>query len=370
MQKRLYTLIVVIAATSILITGLISLALIRRTSDETNHDYLETAAAFVRASLRSNLDYERAADAMADVFRDVDLSLRVTIVAESGSVLFDNEYGSDPSNMDNHLLRPEVRQAFATKRPATAIRKSATLGVHMFYYARYDEDLGVVIRLAMPIEDYGRTTKNMVLLLVMLMIIAGGLIIGIGLRSTQKITKPLRELKDTVDNISGGDYASRAPRKRMNRLNSSSLHSFNEMATALESNHIMLYEQNRRLAATLDAMRNPLIVVNANRMVTYLNTYAQASFGRDIDPSAYAYPLILLTHNEEPERMVDEAIRREISVTREMYLSTLEGSRYFQVVCSPFEDGSGAAYVVMTFHDMTQAHQMQQMRSDFSECHA
>ena len=76
MQKRLYTLIVVIAATSILITGLISLALIRRTSDETNHDYLETAAAFVRASLRSNLDYERAADAMADVFRDVDLSLR------------------------------------------------------------------------------------------------------------------------------------------------------------------------------------------------------------------------------------------------------------------------------------------------------
>ena len=123
--------------------------------------------------------------------------------------------------------------------------------------------------------------------------------------------KPLRELKDTVDNIS----AVITPVGSLPTDESPELvklaRSFNEMATALESNHIMLYEQNRRLAATLDAMRNPLIVVNANRMVTYLNTYAQASFGRDIDPSAYAYPLILLTHNEEPERMVDEAIRRE-----------------------------------------------------------
>ena len=59
-------------------------------------------------------------------------NLRITWIAEDGSVLFDND--ADVGGMENHSNRPEVEEAFATGH-GQEIRKSNTMNKSTYYYA-------------------------------------------------------------------------------------------------------------------------------------------------------------------------------------------------------------------------------------------
>jgi two-component system, OmpR family, phosphate regulon sensor histidine kinase PhoR len=73
---------------------------------------------------------------------------RITFIAPDGRVLADSE--ADPARMENHLHRPEVREALAG-RAASRIRGSPTLGVK-FLYAAVPVD-GGALRLAVPLSE-------------------------------------------------------------------------------------------------------------------------------------------------------------------------------------------------------------------------
>lgn len=71
-------------------------------------------------------------------------SLRCTLIAEDGTVLYDNQ--ADPATMGNHANRAEVRQAEQGGQSSVA-RYSDTLGVDTVYAAQRLSD-GSVVRLA------------------------------------------------------------------------------------------------------------------------------------------------------------------------------------------------------------------------------
>lgn len=58
--------------------------------------------------------------------------LRVTWISSDGTVLYDND--ADVGTMDNHMSRPEVKNAFK-RGDGSAVRQSATMGTNTFYYA-------------------------------------------------------------------------------------------------------------------------------------------------------------------------------------------------------------------------------------------
>ncbi len=58
---------------------------------------------------------------------------RVTLVDARGAVLADTE--RDPTAMDNHLSRPEVKEALSGGE-GTALRYSTTTNMHYLYFAR------------------------------------------------------------------------------------------------------------------------------------------------------------------------------------------------------------------------------------------
>lgn len=61
-------------------------------------------------------------------------SLRITLIASDGRVLYDS-WIKDPSAMENHLLRPEIKES-TNGAFGTDIRKSHTTQVEYYYYAR------------------------------------------------------------------------------------------------------------------------------------------------------------------------------------------------------------------------------------------
>lgn len=71
-------------------------------------------------------------------------NLRITVVDQDGIVLFDTDADSD--EMENHLDRPEIREAFE-KGEASSSRVSETMSKTLFYYAiRLDN--GTVMRVS------------------------------------------------------------------------------------------------------------------------------------------------------------------------------------------------------------------------------
>lgn len=79
-------------------------------------------------------------------------SLRITVIAENGKVLYDSKY-RDYSKMDNHSNRPEVRKAlkwgsgYAIDRPSKSTKKK------YFYTATYFQQSHLIIRTALPYDD-------------------------------------------------------------------------------------------------------------------------------------------------------------------------------------------------------------------------
>ena len=73
--------------------------------------------------------------------------LRVTVIDKNGNVLFDSV--EDRMAMDNHASRPEVKEAIRGKEGGS-IRKSDTVGINYFYYAKSYG--GYIVRMALPFE--------------------------------------------------------------------------------------------------------------------------------------------------------------------------------------------------------------------------
>jgi len=75
---------------------------------------------------------------------------RVTLIAEDGMVLFDNE--SDSQLMENHLNRPEIQDALR-KGEGSALRISDTLSEQTYYYA-YRSSSGIIVRLSKTMSSF------------------------------------------------------------------------------------------------------------------------------------------------------------------------------------------------------------------------
>ena len=73
--------------------------------------------------------------------------LRVTVIGMDGKVLFDSV--EDETTLDNHASRPEVRAALSDKTGGV-IRKSDTVGISYFYYAKSYGSY--VVRMALPFD--------------------------------------------------------------------------------------------------------------------------------------------------------------------------------------------------------------------------
>lgn len=84
-------------------------------------------------------------------------SLRITLVAEDGTVLFDTD--ADSAVMENHMDRPEIQMAFASGE-ASESRVSETMSKTLFYYAvRLDNN--TVMRVSRVADSFVAVLKNM-----------------------------------------------------------------------------------------------------------------------------------------------------------------------------------------------------------------
>ena len=125
MKKKINLQFLIMSVTAIILTLVIStLVSYEVLKDEVMEDLHTYARVLVETGAFSDMDHI-SYDAKED-------GLRVTVIAEDGSVEYDSN--ANASDMDNHEKRPEIEAAIESGEGST-IRRSSTLERSMFYYA-------------------------------------------------------------------------------------------------------------------------------------------------------------------------------------------------------------------------------------------
>ncbi len=139
--------------------------------------------------------YEQTGDP-AQLSAFVTDDLRVTLISQDGSVLFES---ATDQPMENHLTRPEIRDAIANGE-GRDIRDSQTMGYETYYYALRLSG-GDVLRVAQDAETvwsiYDATIPAIVLSCVALMLAAAVLAALL----TKALVQPVLNMTEDLDHI-------------------------------------------------------------------------------------------------------------------------------------------------------------------------
>lgn len=185
-------------------------------------------------------------------------------------------------------------------------------------------------------------------------------------KSFKELNETSHDLKALGKALADGNYAARVvgAHHTQSVLRSVAIE-LNEMAEQLETSSRSMQEKTARLDAILNSMIDPLVMVDQDLWVHFMNTSASRIFSRHLAPDANPFPLILLTGSEATERLAREANAKGQASEEGIAMLTSKGRREFDVVAVPVRVGGGSDHTILIFDDRTDEHRLQDMRAEF-----
>ena len=196
--------------------------------------------------------------------------LRITLVAADGVVLADTE--EDPTRMDNHRERPELKQALQTGAGSSS-RASPTLEFRMAYFARRIQRQGEpdqLIRVAIATTPLEREIADVQSVLWTFAIVASLAALGLSYTIVGRIIRPLGYLKRGAQSLAAGDYGQSVPVMSNDDLGELAA-AFNRMRGELSRQVAELRENGERLATVLGSMVEGVIATDADGKLLLAN---------------------------------------------------------------------------------------------------
>ena len=203
-------------------------------------------------------------------------SARVTVVDESGKVLFD----SDSENTDDHSGREEIIAAL-NGSPKVVKRYSDTIKKDMYYYAvAVDTAAGRhVVRVAESAADVWSFSGIALLYVAAALVVAFVLSYVLAKNLSGKVEARLVGLRDGLRSANSGDYAIRAC-DTSDALDFSIISELNGLASSLKENYETLRKEKAKLDSVVYNMTQGLIVVDKDLSVVLRNGVAQQLTGK------------------------------------------------------------------------------------------
>ncbi|MHC4884178.1 MAG: two-component system histidine kinase PnpS [Planctomycetota bacterium] len=288
---------------------------------------------------------------------------RITIILNDGAVLADSHKAA--ASMDNHVSRPEIRQAIE-RGHGQEVRYSQTLRQNMMYVAipfYWQDRLGGVIRTSLPVTAIEDTLS---IIYVRIAISAGIILLfaaGVSLFLAQGISMPLEEMRRGAERFKRGELESRLP-----------VTDTEEIGALAESMNSMAYELNERIntithergirEAVLSSMVECVLAIDGDERVLHLNQAAA--------------DLFKTTPIEGEGRTVHEVVR--ISMLLRFALQSLEEGGHDETEISLYEGEEKILKVracplmgregrrdgiLLVLRDVTKLRRLERMRQEF-----
>jgi two-component system phosphate regulon sensor histidine kinase PhoR len=288
-----------------------------------------------------------------------EIDTRITIIAPDGTVLGDTD--ENPSTMENHATRPEVRDAL-TSGLGESTRYSTTEGQQMMYVAVPIVNQGKVLgvaRVALPltavntlVNQVSRTVILAIVITTIIAILAAWLI-------ARATTRPIRELTKASRKIASGELRQKITIRAGGEAGELA-HAFNEMSLNLQKMVEAISTERTRLASVLAHMADGVIMTDVNGNILLANQTASKLFGFK-EEDTIARPVIEVVHDHE----VDEILKLCLKTGKEQTAQFESGlsKRFLRAIAVPIVTGKPSGALVL-FQDLTELRSLQTMRRE------
>jgi two-component system, OmpR family, phosphate regulon sensor histidine kinase PhoR len=289
---------------------------------------------------------------------------RITLILPDGTVIGDSE--EDPTRMDNHADRPEVKDALAGQT-GSSVRYSQTVKANLMYVAlpvNKDSALSGVVRLSIPLTLIDETLKG-----ILWKIVFAGLLIAlaatpVSLYISGRISRPLSEMKDNAERFASGELDSRIRVEGPDdviRL----AESLNDMAAQLDDRIHTVTAQRNEQEAILSSMVEGVIAVDSNQYILSLNRAAAKLLGIEIR-FAQGQPVQAVIRNVQLQKFVERALASSEAVEQDIVFHRGEGEQVFKVIGTALRDFEQSPIgAVIVLNDVTRLKRLETMRRDF-----
>ena len=275
---------------------------------------------------------------------DDTMDCRITWIAADGTVLYDNR--SDTDSMVNHLQRQEVRDALRNGYGQSA-RYSDTLMERYMYAAERLPD-GTVLRLSMTQDSVLNLTLGMAGSIGVVLLAAIVLSYYLASRLSRSVVKPLNELNLDVP-LGNKGYEEIVPLLR--RIDSQQAQLRNQSAE--------LKQKQKEFNTVTRSLSEGLVLLNSTGTILSINPAAARLL--EVTPNCVGADFSVANRNAAITLLVETALGGKKG---EQTLSLLNGS--YLAAASPVRTEGQVSGVVLLLFDVTQKHQAEQLRREFT----
>jgi two-component system phosphate regulon sensor histidine kinase PhoR len=325
--------------------------------DRVRHELLDKAhlvAAGINVDPAQNWDQGRALLVMERMKDRSDV--RLSIIHKSGVVLADSRVQRGAlAELENHGGRAEVKAALAGQ-DGFAQRKSATLKSPMLYVAT-PLPPNAVLRLSIPLNQVDQVLAT---LRWGLLILAGlGLLVALAMTqlSAQLYARALSRLVRKTKAAAAGKGDGKIQwesKDEMGRL----ARSFNKLMGSLDDTMADLDQERSRLKVILRGMREGLIAVDEDQVITLANPAAMNFLDATEDPRGRS----LIEVSRNPHLMDVIASAENGQANEAEFELGREEKRQIHAFAAPLGEGAGC---VVVLRDVTNVRRLEGMRRDF-----
>jgi two-component system phosphate regulon sensor histidine kinase PhoR len=294
-----------------------------------------------------------------------DIKERITFIDRKGTVLGDTEIPAEVlKHVEDHSNRPEFIEAFMGSH-GMAIRHSTTLDMDMMYLAAKVEPEGVfvgVVRVALPLTEIQKLTHKTEYTLVSAFVLCALLILLLNGLVSKKLSKPIEEITQAAEAISGGNYNVKVYPTAKGELKALG-DSVNIMASEIKKRIHEITQVKKTLATILRDMSDGVMVVNAHGVIVLVNSVLEELFGRQ--PSLVGKTPVEVIRNAQLQDGFDVILEEGGTFQMELSVAAAGPEKIFDVTAAaliPVKKTEGA---VAVFHDITGLKRIDRVRKDF-----
>ncbi|HAZ08799.1 MAG TPA: PAS domain-containing sensor histidine kinase [Elusimicrobia bacterium] len=292
---------------------------------------------------------------------------RATVIAPDGTVLGDSSLDAvGLSHAENHRARPEVAEALEG-REASAVRRSATLGVEHLYAAAPVTGLNgrvrSVIRLSLPLTEVARRAGRARGFVLWTALATFAAVLFLAWLLARSVGRPLEEMAAVAQRLVAGDYGARVRGPLGDDERALLGETLNSLAARVEETVGELSRDKSRLAAVLDQMAEGVVAVDADGRVLLVNPALSRLLGIDATQARGRGHLESLRHHGLAE-LVGEVLRDSLPAARELRLFSPE-ELVFDANAAPLQQDGCPDGALVVLHDITRMRRLEQVRRDF-----
>ncbi|MDR5658833.1 ATP-binding protein [Serpentinicella sp. ANB-PHB4] len=363
MKQKLLILITVVLLLATLMTGGLSLGLVRTGYINELEDKLLSNAQLIDGFI-TQLDIETSS--IQQIIDDTEhkIDSRITIVDTNGEVIADSEFNK--GEMENHIDRPEIKGALKG-HIGRSERYSATIQEDMLYIAIPSgrEDVGA-IRLSVTLTEIGKIHQKLLTYIGLAILLSLTMAFILSYRFLNKFIDPVKEMTDISKKMAEGEL-DRKVRIYTNDEIGMLGKNFNNMGDRLKNTFDRLSDSNTKFQALLTSIINPIIAVDNQKRVIIFNHAAEQLFNTT-EEEAVGKHILEIIRNHFLDKEIQTIFNEKIETQIEIKLKHPETKvlKIYTNLIKLENDPTKVIGMVALIEDMTEVRRLEKIRSDFA----